>query len=139
MRRWCCAGILAAITLFGTWGVTAQDTSTPTPLSIVVTVIVVPASATPTFTPTETPFPTDTPPPSATPTPSDTPTPSATPTPTPQRVSSVNVATDGDGGSVEARIIYTVSAGEFVIALVLFAIFGTITIQWVLKMLRREP
>jgi hypothetical protein len=133
MRRWALFAI--CVCSFGLGGkAMAQDTPTPTPITVVVTVIVVPATATSTDTPLP---PSATPLPSATPTASSTPTITPTPTATPQRVQIVSVSNDA-GGTAEARIVYSVSAGEFMIVTVLFAIFVTLTIQWVLKLLKRE-
>jgi hypothetical protein len=117
------AAWIIGVCLLLTNAVHAQ-TDTPTPITVVVTVIVVPASATPTETPLP---PTETYTPTVTPTPSNTPT----VTPIPYQVVTLN---DGQDGAASAAIVYEVSAGEFMIALVLFAIFATLIIQWILRL-----
>lgn len=93
-------------------------------MSFVVTVILVPATATYTPTPTETPSPT--------PGPSETPTP--TPTTTPQNATHVDVRNSATGDGVGGTIAYEVSAGEVMIAALLFAILSGQVIAWFLKM-----
>lgn len=108
----------------------AQDTATPTPLSIVVTVIVVPATATDTPVPTETPSPTLTP--SETPGPS--PTPTATPTSTPVSELSFESRDETSGEGTSGQLVFTITAGEFMIAVLLFALLSGQVIAWFLKM-----
>lgn len=102
----------------------AQDTATPTPPALVITVILVPASATPTYTPTETPSPT--PGPSATPTP--------TPTTTPQSGLVIESRDETTGEAAGGTIAFTITAGEFMIAVLLFALLSGQVIGWFLKM-----
>ena len=102
----------------------AQDTATPTPPALVITVIVVPASATPTYTPS--PTPTETPGPSATPTP--------TPTTTPQSGLVIEARDETTGSATGGTITFTITAGEFMIAVLLSALLAGQVISWVLKM-----
>lgn len=91
----------------------AQDT--PTPIPVVVTVILVPASATP--TPTETPGP--------------SPTPTFTPSPTPITGSSFAISSEGD---TEGELLYTVTAGEVMTNLLLFALVVFTVLDVVLRL-----
>jgi hypothetical protein len=104
--------------------VQAQDTATPTPPALVITVIVVPASATPTFTPTETPSPTAGP--------SETPTP--TPTTTPQSGLVIEARDATTGSATGGAVTFTITAGESMIAVLLFALLSGQVIAWFLKM-----
>jgi hypothetical protein len=102
----------------------AQDTATPTPPALVITVIVVPASATPTYTPTAT----------LTETPGPSPTPTPTPSATPQSGLAIEQRDETTGSGVAGRVEFTVTAGEFMLAVLLFALLCAQVISWVLKM-----
>lgn len=90
----------------------------PTPIPVVVTVVFVYPTSTPTETPT------------ITPTPSETPTPSATPTSTPALYQQIDLQ---DGASAGV-VTYSVSAGEFMIALLLFALVTMQLVSYGLKL-----
>lgn len=126
-RIWA-AGLVAAASVTG--AAMAQDTATPTPLSIIVTVIVVPATATDTPTPSETPAPTLTP--SETPGPS--PTPTSTPTSTPVSELSFESYDEASGQGTSGQLVFSITAGEFMIAVLLFALLSGQVIAWFLKM-----
>jgi hypothetical protein len=116
---------LAIIGAFsGFQAVMAQDTPTPTAPALVITVILVPASPTPTYTPTPTP--------TVTPGPSETPTP--TPSSTPQSALVIESRDETTGAATGGSITFTVTAGEFMIAVLLFALLSGQVITWVLKM-----
>jgi hypothetical protein len=118
MRRW------FALFLIG-WMATlpraalAQDT--PTPIQVLVTVILVPASPTSTFTPTVT----------LTPTPGPSPTPTASPTPTFEVQQVFAPASDGGLGGV---VKLEVTAGEVAIALLLFALLVVLVLNFILRL-----
>lgn len=115
--------VLLSMGLAGQMATAQEDPPTPTPPVLVITVILVPASATPTFTPTD--------PPTVTPGPSETPTP--TPTTTPQSALVIEQRDADTGAAVGGTIPLTITAGEFMIAVLLFALLSGQVITWVLK------
>lgn len=108
--------LLIVLILLATSPALAQE---PTPIPVVVTVVFVYPTSTPTETPT------------ITPTPSETPTPSATPTSTPALYQQIDLDQDGASAGV---VTYSVSAGEFMIALLLFALVTMQLVSYGLKL-----
>lgn len=113
MRKWVALIVLWLATLPAV--ALAQE---DTPIPVVVTVILVPASP----TPTETPLP-----------PTAGPSPTPTPTPTPTFETSYAFAppaSDGLGGVV----LLEVTAGDVVIAMLLFAVLVVMVLNWVMRL-----
>lgn len=112
---------------------TAAQESTPIP--IVVTVILVPATATDTPMPTETPIPSETPTPTITPTPSETPTATPTPTRTPDVIVELTLEAEAtEGVYVDAEFVNRMDAGQAIISTLLLGILFALCVIIVVLM-----
>ena len=106
-----------------------------TPIPIVVTVILVPATSTDTATPTETLIPSETPTPTITPTPTDTPTATPTPTRTPDIIMELTLEAEAtEGVYVDAEFVNRMDAGQAIISTLLFGILFALCIIIVVLM-----